>query len=49
METFLVLNGYEIFAAVDEQEELILSIAAGESKRDQLTEWLRAHAKPISR
>ncbi len=30
METFLVLNGYEINAHVDEQEAIIMGVAAGE-------------------
>ena len=29
MEVFLVLNGFEIHASVDEQEELILQVASG--------------------
>jgi death-on-curing protein len=44
MEVFLLLNGYEIEADVDEQERLILGVAAGETGREALTEWLRAHA-----
>jgi death on curing protein len=42
METFLVLNGYEISATVDEQERLILQIASGAAGRDELSDWLRA-------
>jgi death-on-curing protein len=43
MEVFLLLNGYEIHAPVDEQEQLILRLAAGELGRQALTEWLRTH------
>lgn len=43
METFLVLNGYEIEATVDEQERIILQVAAGELRRDEFTDWLRSH------
>ena len=43
MEVFLVLNGYEIRAAVDEQERVILQVAAGEIDREEFTTWLRAH------
>ena len=43
LETFLVLNGYEIDAPVDEQERVILSVAAGEMDRVEFTDWLRAH------
>jgi death-on-curing protein len=43
METFLVLNGLEIKAPVEEQEKIILQLAAGELERDAFTAWLRAH------
>lgn len=43
METFLVLNGHEIAADVDEQERVILQVAAGRLGRAQLAEWLRDH------
>ena len=41
METFLVLNGLEINAYVDEQERVILALASGELKRDMFTNWLQ--------
>jgi death-on-curing protein len=43
MEVCLVLNGYEIRAAVDEQERVILQVAASEIDREEFTTWLRAH------
>jgi death-on-curing protein len=43
METFLVLNGFEIKASVDEQEKILVQLAAGELQRGEFTEWLRAH------
>ena len=43
METFLVLNGFEIEAPVDEQEEVILQVASGELRREVFTGWLRTH------
>jgi death-on-curing protein len=45
MEVFLMVNGFEIQASVDEQEQVILQVAAGAMKREEFTEWLRAHAK----
>jgi len=42
METFLLLNGKEIAATVDEQEQIILRLAAGEIERDELSEWLES-------
>lgn len=43
METFLILNGYEISASVPEQEEVILNLAAGELNRDDFSDWIRGH------
>jgi death-on-curing protein len=46
METFLVLNGYEVSASVDEQERVMLQLAAGELSRDDFVEWVRSRALP---
>ncbi len=43
METFLVLNGWEIRAPVDDQERVMLAVASGSLSRDGLTKWLREH------
>ena len=43
MEVFLILNGFEIEATVDEQEKVILQLASGKLGRDEFTEWLREH------
>jgi len=43
METFLVLNGYEINAGMEDQERVILELAAGRMERTDFTEWLRGH------
>ncbi|MDQ2730325.1 MAG: type II toxin-antitoxin system death-on-curing family toxin [Armatimonadota bacterium] len=43
METILVLNGREIEASVDEQERVILGLAAGVMERDEFTAWVGAH------
>ena len=43
LETFLVLNGFEINASVDEQERVILQLAASELDRDDFTKWLHTH------
>jgi len=45
MEVFLMLNGLEIQASVEEQEQVILQVAAGEMKREEFTEWLREHTR----
>jgi len=46
METFLVLNGCELDAPVDEQERVMLEVASGRMTRDELTEWVRARLLP---
>lgn len=45
MEVFLVLNGREIEAGVNEQEHIILSIASGQLDRAELEQWLREYTK----
>ena len=47
-EVFLFLNGYDIRASVDEQEALILGVASGSLKREDLVTWLRSHLVPVS-
>jgi death-on-curing protein len=46
METFLVMNGYEIEASVDEQEAVFLQLADAELTRDNFTAWVETHIKP---
>lgn len=43
METFLILNGSEIDADVDEQERLIVDLAAGKLTREELTSYINDH------
>ncbi|NBD35233.1 MAG: type II toxin-antitoxin system death-on-curing family toxin [Chloroflexi bacterium] len=43
MEVFLMLNGYEIEANVDEQERIIRDLAAGNLNRETFVSWLREH------
>jgi death on curing protein len=40
METYLVLNGYEIEASVDIQEQIVLDVASGKTSRESFTQWL---------
>jgi death-on-curing protein len=46
METVLLLNHLEGDGAVDEQERLMLDVAAGHTTRSALAELLKAHTKP---
>lgn len=48
METFLVLNGYEIDSTVDEQERIILDLAAGNLTRKAFINWLKDHVIQIT-
>lgn len=43
MEAFLMYNGYEISASVDEQAEIVLGVASGKLDRQVFTDWLRDH------
>jgi death-on-curing protein len=47
MEVFLVLNGYEIQASVDDQERLMLAVASGALDRAQLAGWLSQHVAQV--
>ncbi len=48
METFLLLNGLELLATVDEQETTVLGLAAGSVKRAAFTEWVRSHIRRVT-
>lgn len=48
MEVFLVLNGCEISASVDEQEKIFLDLASGKVSREELVEWMKIKVMPIS-
>ena len=43
METFLLLNGYELSAELLEQEQVMLDLAAGKLSREQFVSWVTAH------
>jgi len=43
MEVFLLLNGFEIAADVDEQERIVLQLAASKIGREEFTAWLETH------
>jgi len=47
MESFLLLNGFEINAAVDAREKVILDLAAGAIGRDEQTDWLRMYVVSV--
>ncbi len=41
IEVFLILNGFEIQAHIDEQETTIIQVAAGEMSLPDFTNWLK--------
>ena len=43
METFLLLNRYELSAKLLEQELIMLDLAAGKLSREQFTKWVAEH------
>jgi death-on-curing protein len=45
METFLILNGAELNAPIEEQARAMLALAAGETTREAFTEWVRRWAR----
>ena len=47
METFLVINGFELTADVDDSESVMLRLAAGELERLPFTEWVVQHVTEI--
>jgi len=47
METFLVMNGFELNAEIDESESTILRLAAGELERSPFTQWVVQHVTKI--
>jgi death-on-curing protein len=42
-EVFLLMNGFEIVARMEEQEQIVMRLAASEVGREEFTEWLRAN------
>jgi len=48
MEVFLVINGFEIGASIDEQEAAFIGVASGELSRADLTDWIEQHLASLS-
>jgi len=49
MEVFLVLNGHQLDAGVDDAERVILGVAAGVIDREAFAKWIRQHLIPFRR
>ena len=48
METFLLLNGFELNAPIEGAERIILGVASGSIDRDALRDWVRQVIAPTS-
>lgn len=48
LETFLLLNGWELVADIEEQEHVVLELAAGRMSREAFTAWVQTHLKKRS-
>lgn len=48
MEAFLLRNGHEVVAPVDEQERLFLDLASGLVARPVLAAWIQSHLVPFA-
>ena len=48
LETFLVLNGFELDASVEEAERVILAVASGAMKREELLAWISGVVRPLN-
>lgn len=48
VEVFLMRNGYEIEGFVDDQEAMVLQLAAGELSFEEFEVWLIRHIVPVS-
>ena len=46
LEVFLVLNGQQLAANVDNAEGIILGVASGTVDREELAAWIREHLVP---
>lgn len=49
IEVFLMLNGWEISADVDEQESIIIDVASGQLDREAFSSWLAEHLTSLER
>jgi death on curing protein len=43
LEVTLMLNGFDLVASVEEQEQIMLSLAAGTMSRQEFTTWVMQH------
>ena len=49
IEAFLMRNACELFGDVDEQESVVLQVAAGTLSREAFTQWVQTHVRPTTK
>jgi len=47
-DAFLVLNGFEIDAAIEDSFDLVIGIAEGRYDAEAATRWIRNHLRPVA-
>jgi death on curing protein len=47
MEIFLLLNGYELAASVEESEKIVLQLASGDLSREEFRTWIEQHLSSV--
>ena len=47
MVVFLMSNGFELTGDIEEHERVILSVAAGEMRREEFVAWTKEHLMPL--
>lgn len=45
MEVFLLLNGYQLTATIDDAEQTFVALAAGQLSREELLAWVTSHVQ----
>lgn len=48
VETFLVLNGFDLQSDIDDAERVVLAVAAGDCDRGEFERWIRDSMHPVS-
>ncbi len=46
-EAVLMLNGFELAAEIDDAEDEILAVVAGQRTRDEFQAWIEKHVRPL--
>lgn len=47
LETFLMLNGFQLEREIDNAERIVLGVAAGDCDREGFERWIRSAIQPV--